>query len=363
MPPECVYSENGPDLSGRLFASSTEQRLLELSQKCGSKDRLYRNTLLFLLPSSRGLARLRKELREVTALEAVKRDYSGQLDTEQLGDLAKRLDTARKAVTEALGTAYTYVARISGQSVVVVPLSDAKPNLVEHLQNVWQQVLVEEEWVLRKVGTVTLQKVGLILSEGGIRVKDAVEAFLRYTDKPMIAAREAVVDGLKQACKEKLIGIGRGLNLNNLQKKWCEEEVILDPNEEGLWIIPPFEREPVSVVAGESKDSAIVLPAPESTAPSPTKPDATTATTTEATTTAGKKVRRISIKGNVALENWTEVFRCFILPASRMNPKRLRLGIDFELETSDNQPLDENHPTIKAMKESARQLRLELDQE
>jgi hypothetical protein len=361
MPPECVYSENGGE--PRLFASSTEQRLLELSQKCGSKDRLYRNTPIFLLPSSRGLARLRKELREVTALEAVKRDYSGQLDIEQLGDLTKRLDTARKAVTEALGAAYTYVARISGQSVVVVPLSYAKANFIEHLQSVWRQIVEDEEWVLRKVGTVTLQKVGLVFTQGGIRVKDATEAFQRYTDKPMIASREAVLDGLKQACKEKLIGIGRGLNLNNLQIKWCGEEVVLDPNEEGLWIIPPFEREPVSVAVGVSKGSEIAVPAPDSTAPSPTKPDATTATTTEATTTAGKKVRRISIKGNVALENWTEVFRCFILPASRMNPKRLRLGIDFELETSDNQPLDENHPTIKAMKESARQLRLDLDEE
>lgn len=362
MPPECVYSENGGE--PRLFASSTEQRLFSLSQKCGSKDRLYRNTLLFLLPSSRGLARLRKELREVTALEAVKRDYSGQLDTEQLGDLTKRLETARKAVIEALGTAYTYVARISGQSVVVVPLSDAKSNFAEHLQGVWHQIVADEEWVLRKVGTVTLQKVGLILTEGGIRIKDAIEAFLRYTDKPMIASREAVLEGLQQACKEKLIGIGRGLSLNNLQKKWCEEEVFLDPNEEGLWIIPPFEREPVGVAASESKGSEISVPVPDSTASiSSTKPDLTPATTTEATTTTGKKVRRISIKGNVALENWSDIFRYFISPAARMNPKRLKLGIDIEVETPDNQPLDENHPAIKAMKESARQLRLELDDE
>jgi hypothetical protein len=46
-----------------------------------------------------------------------------------------------------------------------------------------------------------------------------------------------------------------------------------------------------------------------------------------------------------------------------MNLKRLRLGIDFELETQDGQPLDENDPTLKAMKEAARQLGLELEEE
>ncbi|RMG44917.1 MAG: ATP-binding protein, partial [Acidobacteria bacterium] len=71
MPPECAYSEeNG---QGRLMTSDVEQRLLDLSLKCGRRDRLYRNTLLFLLPSPRGLSRLRAALREAAALEALAR--------------------------------------------------------------------------------------------------------------------------------------------------------------------------------------------------------------------------------------------------------------------------------------------------
>lgn len=361
MPPECVYSENGG--GPRLVASQTEQRLLELSQKCGTRDRHYRNTLLFLLPSPRGLARLRNALHEVAALEAIQRDYGTQLDAEQRDDLHKRLEAARKTVLESLSGAYTHVARIEGQNVLAVPLSEIKPSFSEHLQAVWHQLVEDEEWVLRRVGALKLQEVSLVPTDGGIRIKDAVEAFLRYTDKPMIASRDAVLQGLAQACKERTIGIGRGLNPNNLQHKWCGEETPLDLNEDGLWIIPPFTVEPKGSEAGAGVGGPIPGTAREGqTDPGQTTSQPVTPIPGPAPQT-GKRVRRIIIRGNVATESWADIFRSFVNPAVRMNLKRLRLGIDFEMEAKDGQPLDENDPTVKALREAARQLGLELEEE
>lgn len=363
LPPAAAYSENGSQT--RLVATPAEQRILDLSRKCGTRDRLYRNTLLFLLPSTRGLNRLRSAFGEVAALEAVQRDYGGQLDGEQVQELTGRLEKARKAVNEALSGAYTYIARVEGEKVVIVPISDVKPSFSEQLQAAWKQVVEDEEWVLRKVGIVTLQNVGLAPAEGGLRVKDAIEAFLRYTDKPLIASRDAVLLGLQQACEERVIGIARGVNLNNLQKKWCGETVTLDPNEEGLWIIPPFEPEQVVPAtttvdtptgSGGIQSGAI----PGETIPEQDRPGVDQSTTT---TDRGKLVERIQIKGNISLDNWAEVFRCFIAPAVRMNLKRLRLGINFDLETQAGQGLDENDPALKAMKEAARQLGVELEDE
>lgn len=65
----------------------------------------------------------------------------------------------------------------------------------------------------------------------------------------------------------------------------------------------------------------------------------------------------------MSLENWAELFRCFVNPASRLNLRRLKLGIHFELEKGEDQLFDENDPTFKALKESARQLGLEFDEE
>jgi hypothetical protein len=365
MPPGCPHVEES---GAKLLATATEQRLMELSKKCGTKDRLYRNTLLFLLPSQRGLTRLRSALREVAALEAVKRDFGSQLDVEQRDELKQKLDKAREGVVEAVGAAYTFGARIEGQKVAVTTLSEIKPTLSDHLQAAWRQIVEDDEWVLRKVGTVTLQNVGLVPTEGGTRVKDCLEAFLRYTDKPIIATRDAVMQGLVQACKEAVVGIGRGVSLAKLQAKWCGEAVDLDPNEDGLWVIPPFtkEQKPDKPPGATLPDQGGVGVQPDTTVGKTGEPDTGEPKVVEPTpgktvTPAAKQVRRITIKGNVSMESWADVFRCFVNPAVRLSPQRLRLGIDFEIEMTT--PLAEDHGTLKAMREAARQFGLELEEE
>lgn len=362
LPPDCAYTD--PGNQPNLVPSPAEARILSLSKKCGTRDRLYRNTLLFLLPSNRGLMRLRNAFVEVSAMETVKKDYGAQLDSEQTGELTQRLDKARKAVGEALASAYPYIARLESDRVTVLVISDVRASLGDHLGSAWRQIVEEEEWVLKGVGIVTLQNVGLVPKENGIRVKDAIEAFLRYTDKPMIASRDAVLEGLRQACGERVIGIGRGATLHNLQRKWCgDKSVALDPNEEGLWIIPPFETEPepspkpVDTSSPAATTTGGVQP-PTATSGEPTKRN-----TGKLSTPESKPIRKLRIKGNIDLSNWADVFRSFVSPAARMGLKRLRLGIDFELEPPADKPLDANDPAVKAMKESARQLGVDVEEE
>lgn len=357
MSPETPYTENG----GTTIASlQLRQNILTLSQKCGAREREYRNTLLFLLPNTRGLIRLRNAIREVTALNAVSRDYGSQLDPEQKKALVDRQETARKAVIESLGSAYAHVARIKGETIELTALSSAGKSITEHLQIVWKQLVEEEEWILRKVGRVSLQETGLIVTEGSLRLKDAVVSFLRYTDKPQIATREAVTDGLRQACKEKIIALGRGLNPHDLMERWCGEDKILDPNEEGVWIIPAFEPEPVTTPGQPGRPGGGIDVFPSNEVPGDTVTEPLPGDIIPVP--PGNKVSRITITGNVPTENWTEIFRCFISPGVRMNLKHLRLGIDFELVTQDGIPLDENDPALKAMIEAAKQLGLKITQ-
>lgn len=57
------------------------------------------------------------------------------------------------------------------------------------------------------------------------------------------------------------------------------------------------------------------------------------------------------------------LFRCFVSPAVHMNLKNLHLGVQFEMEVPEGQELNPNNPALKAMKESARQLRLTFEVE
>ncbi len=354
MPPDCAWIDEG------MMGNAAKDRVMEISKQCGSKDRLYRNTLLFLLPNPRGLTRLRKELREVAALEAVKRDYASQLDPEQVDELKQKLTRQKEIVSEVIGGAYPHVARVDGQEVAVSTLTEIGSSLGDHLLAVWRQVTDEEEWVLRKVGTVTLQQTGMTPTSGGIRVKDAVEAFVRYTDKPLVATADAVLTGLSQACKDRLIGIGKGTTVEKLQTKKCGEYVALDRTEEGVWIIPPFADPPPVETPSVVTGTATALAGGSAGTGTGIAGTSQAGATTLPTVPGGGKteINTITISGNVALESWTELFRCFISPATKLNPKTLQLGVEFRLVAPDGQPLDPTSTTLSAMREAARQFNL-----
>ncbi|MGH9891292.1 MAG: hypothetical protein ACREA0_04775, partial [bacterium] len=325
-------------------------------------DRLYRNTLLFLVGTARGLGKLRQAHRERAALEGVRADYGDQLDEEQREDLKRRLDAARRAALEALGPAYTVVLRVRGQEVEPCSLSDARGSFQEHLGFVWKTLVEDEEWILRRVGSVTLENTGLIPKEGGIRLKDAVEAFFRFTDKPMVTAKEAVTTGLSQACADGLVAVGRGGSPSTLQARYCRESVSPDPSEDGVWIIPPFTPEPTKTPGTEQ---AVDVDDRGTSGVAGTAVSANAAGTEEGA--SGEKrgakgtVRRVVVRGDVPVESWGDLFRCFVGPAARMSLKKLHLGVQFEMELPDGRGMSENDPALKAMKEAARQLGLKLD--
>ena len=360
LPPSVAWEENAD------AKDAIQERVKSISVKCGGKDRLYRNTLIFLAGTARGLGKLRQAHQQHAALEGVRADYWDQLDDDQRGDLGKRLDVARQAAFDALGPAYTVALRVHGQDVEVCSLSDARNGLQQHLGYVWTTLVEEEEWILRRVGSVTLENTGIIPKEGGLRLKEAVEAFLRFTDKPMVATKDAVTAGLARACEDGLLGIGRGGGLSSLLTRHCRQPVSLDPTEDGVWIIPPFDPKPATGSGGEEtrgfgfgEGEADLSPVADGGTGSGTGEDIG-GTTSDLETSGKRTVRRFVVHGEVPVESWAELFRCFVGPAAQMRLKKLGLGVRFEMALPDDGAVSEDDAALKAMKEAARQLGLKL---
>jgi len=336
---------------------AVKQWVTRLSKSCGQKDRTYRNTLVFLAAHSKGLAKLRQAFREKSALQSVERDYGDQLDAEQSRDLEKRIETAQKSTSESLGPAYVVALRVNGQEVEEFVLGDAKSEFTKHLEYLWSILVEEEEWILCRVGSVTLRDAGIIPESGGLSLKDAIESFLRYTDKPMIASRQAVSQGVAKACADGVVGLAWGTSLAKAAKRECGKTVDLDPGDEGVWIIPPFKPDEIKPAdeGGKADDGE--------------KPDighedvkeTGERKTDDKGKAAARKVRRFEVKGAVPMESWGEVFRCFVSPAAQMKLKHLKLGIQFQMESDPSRPLDEGDQALKAMEEAARQLGLKLE--
>jgi len=383
LPPSLPWEE------GDRGKGSAREYVLKTSQFCGSKTRNWRNTLVFLAATPRGLSKARQHYRDKKALEAIKRDYWEQLDEEQRRDLEERLKKAEAAAKEALARAYSVAMRVEGQEVKDLLLTQFGSDFADHLVNAVWKTLVDEEWILRRVGSVTLEKVGLVPSgDGTIPLKDAIEAFLRFTDKPIIAEPKAVTLGLQQACRDGIVGLARGTSKSTLQVRYCRQEVSLEPTEEGLWIIPPFdpnEPKPVSREMGAASD-AFAASAGQATmggtmaasappiaggggaqggvasgvfeSPAVGTP-AAAGFSTSPVPGAARTIKRLTVHGEIPIENYPMLFDSFVRHANTMRVKKL--GVQLVMNLQEHGGLDASDPMVEAFKEAAKQLGLTLD--
>lgn len=343
LPPSTYWTEEGKN--------NAEQTILKLSKNCGRKERLYRNTLLFLAPTENGARNLQNAFREVVVLESVLSDYASQLEGEDKKELRDKIDDAKKTMVNNFSSAYSIIARVEKETILAQPLSEPRTGVRQYLETVLNKT-IEFEWVQSKIGTVTFEESGLIPKENGIKLKDAVDFFLRFTDKPMITQNSVVINAVNKAAMDGRVGIGLGSSINNLGKKFCKNLPYIDWFDDGIWIIPPFESEPGNDEGSEPGKFGV---------PEPSVTDESTKTAE--TTIDGKKIKKIIIKGDIPLEEWSQIFRSFVQPSTQMNLKKQKLNIEFEFEANQNSPLSAEDNKVKAMKESAKQLGLEFREE
>ena len=75
-----------------------------------------------------------------------------------------------------------------------------------------------------------------------------------------------------------------------------------------------------------------------------------------------QKVLRFTVSGSVPVENYADLFRCFINHAMSMHLK-IKPNVHFEVEVPNGKQLDVNDSALKAMQEAARQLGLSFKTE
>ena len=76
-------------------------------------------------------------------------------------------------------------------------------------------------------------------------------------------------------------------------------------------------------------------------------------TTSDLESSGKRTVRRFVDQGEVPVESWGELFRCFVGPAARMPLKKPGLGVRFEMALPDDGALSEDDAVLKAMREAA----------
>lgn len=337
---------------------STLPIIEKIATKKGNSERIYRNTLLFLVCSELGIGKLQSEAREYLACQKINAEYTSQLEPEQKQDLRKRMDDASKGVESAIVAAYSILVKYSAKNgPQILQLRQFKDSVDGQINQYIIDALKEEEWLLDSVGLSTLKNNNLVPTlETKLKVKDVYEAFLRFDDKPMITGKDAVSKSLQRYCSNGELCIATGDGINFTRYFLSETIPFFDVEETTYWLVDKSLKPVI-----ESKTE------PKSVNPYDNPPDKNT-TTIKISDGANelpfkpevRQIKHLTISGKVPLENYTQIFNGFIMPLAQNN---IEIEIKIKAKTTQSKPLSESSQEYKIVKESAKQLGLNLEEE
>lgn len=349
------YLANPDGVNGRTLPVITR-----IATKKGNSERIYRNTILFLLCSELGIGRLQSDLREYLACTKINQDYQGQLEPEQRQELKRRIDEADRQSGKSLVKAYSilvkYAVKSGPEKLVIKQFADSLESQIN--QNLIP-LLKEEEWLLVDgIGLNTLRTQNLLPTpEQSIRVKDIYEAFLRFDDKPMISGTSALTQSLLRYCTDGKFCIASG-DGSNFTRFYCKEPVpFFDVTDESYWLVDlslkpqpqPDDPKPIPPVQGIPDPGSVNEPKSDTSSPPSSDGEV-------------RKFNAITVSGKVPLERYTELFNYFIAPFA-MHGNKIEIEVKFRIKAAAGSPLDESKQQYKSAKEAARQLGLEFGEE
>ncbi|MBK6701489.1 MAG: ATP-binding protein [Saprospiraceae bacterium] len=246
------YLANPSEVNG-----TTKPIIEKLATKKGNSERVYRNTMLFLLCSEMGIGKLQDDVKNYLACHKINSEYSTQLNPEQKTDIRRRIDEASKQSDISLVSAYSLVAKYSVKSgIETLVIKQFKDSLETQINNNVIAALKEEEWLLESVGLSTLKNNNLLPTpEQAIKAKDVFEAFIRFDDKPMITGPEAVSKSIQKYCTNGEYCIATGDGTTYTRFFFQESVPFFDVNDITYWLVDkslkPQPQQPAPPVINE----------------------------------------------------------------------------------------------------------------
>jgi len=326
----------------------------KVANKRGNNERIYRNTILFLVATEIGMNQLHMELKELMACNKIRSDYMGQLSVEQKTDIQNKISELNKKVDKSISVAYCLVVKAGAMGKIEkLQIKNFRETIdVQFNANILPQ-LKDEEWLLEGIGFGKLQELNLIPTvENPVKVKDVYEAFLRYNDKPMITGPTAIQNSLLRFCNGNMVAIATGQPGNWGKIVLGETPFGFDVTSPDYWLVDK------SMYKKDEPDKPVPNPEPQPyPVPGGDKPDVPNDPEPEK---GEKTFKTITISGKVDVANYNQVFTSFIYPLMKNN---VEVTITIKGKSTGAAPLSENSQQYKITKESASQLGLRFDEE
>ena len=337
---------------------NTQAFIEQVATKKGSSERIYRNTLLFLVCSEVGITQLRQHVRELLACRRIKEDYHSQMNDDQRREIVAKEQEATQKVAAALVNAYSILAKHSAKAgIMTLAIKQFESKLSDQIGRVILNLLKTEEWLLDSVGLGTLRNNNLLPeSDHPIATREVVEAFLRYDDKPMITGVSAVQQSLLRYCASGEFAIASG-RPDNFTRMWFRQSSVdyFGATDESYWLVHPDDYQPPAAPESTGGNTETGTYAPD-VSPVINEP----VRSPEKESSGTKEYQKVVVSGQVNLENYADIFRSFIQPLVK---NQLTIEIKITAKATEANPITENSPAYLVPKESAKQLGLDFEVE
>lgn len=344
------YNANPDNINGK-----TRPIIKQLSTKRGNADRVFRNTMLFLVCSEIGYPQLKSDVTDYLARLRIMEDYKSQLEQDQKNDIRKEQDDYNLLADKSLVTAYSIVAKQVKDDIEKIILRQFKDSLdLQINQNIIQQ-LKDEMLLLDAVGMNLLRQKNLLPTlEKPLKTKDVYEAFIRFDNFPMVTGVSAVQQSLLRYCQNKEIGIASGDGKVFSTVFLGEVVPFFDVTDETYYLVDKSLYQPLPA-------GGTYPPAPQDAPNPPAVQEGEPQTQAQALgDDAPKVLKSITISGKVSMEHYSQVFSSFVLPLAQQN---VEIEIRIKGKSTQANPITASAQSYKIAKESARQLGLKFEEE
>lgn len=329
-----------------------------IAVKKGEANREYLNTMLFLVCNEIGYTELQRSVKEYLACQKVREDYKSQMDSDQKEDIRRKLEESNRDADKALVTAYSVLTKWHKQDLETLQIKEFASTIEQQIGQIVYDLLIEEEWLLARIGYRLLQRNNLTPKPGApVQVKKIYESFLRYSDFPMITGSEAIRESLLRYCLDEEVAIASG-NPGEFSKHYIGASVqYFDVSADDFWLVAPQDvpkPEPEGraggTTGGSEKETGEKDPIEENGASIPVDP----------VPPQDRRVNTLTVSGKVDVMNYHQIFQSFINP---LRENQVEIELKITARSTSNTPITENSPQYKVVKESARQLGLDFGEE
>jgi len=338
-----------------------ERAIKKIALNRGNSDRIMRNTIFYLVCSEAGRGALTGKLQDYLACNKILSEYSGRLEKDQNMEIQNRKREYEKQVDEALIRAYNVVVKYSAMNgIESYELKNYATDFSSQIRQNLMSEVIEEEWIIKAIGRNLLDKINMLPEKNHpIQVKELYEAFLRFDDKPMITGAKAIEETVNRYCNNGTFNIAVG-SAGHYSRIYNEKTVpFLDVTSEDYWLVDPsVKQEPQCGSQTPGNDNDQPNGNPRTTTPA--TPETPSGSNDIPETPSTKTYRKVTISGEVPLENYSQLFSSFI---NTLKNNNLKIEIKFTAKNTGGNPLTENSAIIKSVKESASQLGLDFTTE